>query len=397
MAYEQIYRLQAVNFEGENVIVHISDTTSGQVNPPTFHDMQLVALKRVAANDGEDKTGIRDMRISFSFKSTSIFNLNTFINGDDDRWMVEVFISNTSNIIFSGYLITDSTKEAFLPAGLHSPELTASFNLGILKEKPLRKTDDTVPRGKFKIIQFISWCLAGTGLDLTIKCAVNLFEEHYTGATQAIFDKIWLEAKTFEADINERESMYEVLRKIMISWGCFLTQHNGEWWIIRVDEMNDQPLTYYTFTSTGTFTGAATVDPVKDIGKNLSIKLINKNANVLPARRKKYAKQEFRFNNYLEVLCNMDFSRGSFNGIISVPPGYSAYNIECWQNARNYGGGLATRQAAAYIRRQFINGYETERVLIIPQTTIASHFVQAEDIDVNQGDKINFSVDRRLS
>jgi hypothetical protein len=49
------------------------------------------------------------------------------------------------------------------------------------------------------------------------------------------------------------------------------------------------------------------------------------------------------------------------------------------------------------MRKKLENGYETERVLILPASSYRPHYWQTETVPVNHLDKFNFSVDRRLT
>lgn len=395
MAYESIYRAEWKNFEGVMVILHISDTTTGQINPPTFHEMTALSCNKVVALDLEEKTGFKPTRINFSFLATDTIGLMTFVEGEDNRWLVEVFIGNTSNNIFTGFLVMDATQRRFMPDGTYGVEITATDCLGVLKETELSDFDGDIPRGRFRLIDYIAWCLSKTNLQLPIKAIYNLFEENYNGTSHDPFSTIYLEARTFEAGINKRESCYTVLQKILP--GCVITQENGAWWILRTDEINSSSYRYYTYTYTGTYTGAATLSRVKQIGINNTFKLINRDALVQPERKKKYVRQTYNFKYPQELICNVNFSRGTTLPL-SIPGG-AAYTIECWTPGRQG----ATPLVSPYIRRLFTNGYETERVVVLPQAAIGTgftqtqHYIESEPIEVSQGDKFIFSVDGRLT
>jgi hypothetical protein len=97
MSYVDVYRMWFTNDKGHDVIVHISDTTSG-TGTTTFHDMQdadgkelIMSAKLSTANDGEDKLSIiRSLRFSCEFLSTDTYNVDFFVEGEDNRWLVEV-------------------------------------------------------------------------------------------------------------------------------------------------------------------------------------------------------------------------------------------------------------------------------------------------------------------
>lgn len=404
MAYQTVYRMIFTNdHEGIDTIIHISDTTSG-TGTPVFTDLKdtdgewlTMSANLRTANDGEDKLAfLRSLRFNFSYQTTPTFHGEFFLEGEDNRWLVQVYLQNTSGApIFTGYLVPDGAKDVFLDERLYGVELTASDNLATLSDVPWRKPDTSVPKGMVTIIEAISWCLLNV-FAFPIKVVYSLREENLTGADDAFFRKIYYEAMAHETDIGDREDCLTVLSKLLTSLGCFITQYNSEWWIIRVDEQTGDDYTIYEFDSAGVYIGVSTGSYVKTIGSAETINLVNEDAAIFPERQIKFAKQTFRYDYWQEMLCNINYTRGSFNGVISVPAGYSAYNFECWTNQRNYHGTPALPQANGYIRRKYTNGYEEERVIVLPPTANGGHFFKSEQIKVNKLDKFTFSVDRRL-
>lgn len=391
MAYQVIYRLQLLNFEEQNVTIHISDTTSG-TGTPTYTELQPAEMETEVYSDNSSKYGIKGKRILFGFHPTTTENLNTFLAGDDNRWLVEKYVNGTK--VFIGWLVVDDLKEAFLDPEVIVVEMSASDNLALLKDIPLRKPDDSVPKGKFKIIEYISWCLSKTNLDLPINIIWSLFPEQLTDTTNHAFAFIYLEAMSFETEIGAREDCYTVLKKLIPH--CIISQENGEWWILRIDELNGDPLNVYHFDSDGTYTGTDTINPTKNIGFLDDINPINKDGEITPERKKKSTQVNVKYEFPREIICNIDFVRGDVILLIVITGGF-AYEIECWTKGRNYIGSATTATVTPYIRRLFTNGYETERVVVFPTSATRANFIKSERVIVNTGDKFVFSVDRRLS
>lgn len=403
MAYNIIYRLQFKNFEGNDVEINISDVDSGTGVSPTYIDLECVKAEIRSSNDDEDKfSPIRSKKFTCSFRSTSTYNVNTFLSASSVRFYTEVFINGTN--IFYGYLVNEGAKEAFLPSGLFTVELTASDNLSVLKGEPLRKLDDTVPLANthYLLIDLIVMCLYKTTLSLPIKAVISLREEHNTGVNDVCLKNIYSKGYTFESDVDEREDSYTVLSKILKGLGCFICQENGSWWILRVDEMRAAEYNIYTFSSTGTYLGIGTPTTyAKIIGKGETIKLINADAEVFPESGRKYVKSTFNLQYPLEIICNKDYTRGTVNGTITVPSGYVAYNpLECWVNGKNPHGSVINTAVdkVGYMRKKVTNGYEEERILVLPKLTSSGfvHYWMTETVSVNAKDKFRFSVDRRL-
>src|SRR5438552_4581666 len=118
MSYIDVYRMWFTNDNNDDVIIHISDTTSGE-GATTFHDMKddrgewlTMSANISSANDAENKNSIvRSIRFTCSFVSTASYNVDFFVEGEDNRWLVEVFVLSALNPpIFKGYLVPDGAK-----------------------------------------------------------------------------------------------------------------------------------------------------------------------------------------------------------------------------------------------------------------------------------------------
>jgi hypothetical protein len=409
MSYVDVHRMWFTNDEGNDVIIHFSDTTSG-TGASVFSDMKdadgswlTMSAKLATANDGEDKLStIRSLRFSCEFLSTDTYNVDFFVEGEDNRWLVEVYMGTTSNpAVFTGFLVPEGAKDIFLDHGLYGVELTASDYLQTTSEALLRKPDGSIPKGKFKLIEYLSWALSKTFLSLPIKVVYNLREENHTGADDHFFKMIYEEALSFETDINERGDCLTVIRKILL--GCFICQHNSQWWIVRVDEMTNASYRVASFNADGTYVSTTTQNFTKLIGLGETIQLINEDAAIFPERKVQFVKQNFRFETWQEIICNINYQRGTFNPTITATlpsgGGYEAYNpVDCWINGKNPHGSLYTApDVAGYMRKIIQNNYEIERILVLPQSSYRPHYWQTGTVEVNRLDKFNFSVDRKLS
>lgn len=417
--------------------LNVSDTESA-VGTPVFIPLVAQKCEIKVVNDSDDKFSIiKGKRIEFSFVSTSLYNISTFVSGSDRRYLCELFVDTT--LVFTGFLVTDAMQEAFLPRTTFVVELVASDNIGLLKDEPLTKPDGTNPRGYFRLIDFVSWCLQKTGLQLPINMAYNLKPESLVLADHA-FDKVYLWSKSIEQDINISEDCYTVLTKILK--GCFLTQEKGEWWIVRVDEMNGSDLRVYNYTYDGTLTGNSLITFSKNIGRTEVIKLIKKDAFVAPERPKKEVKTIFGFQFPLEIIDNIDFNRGTVANLLLVPdislyiksyanlgafpaqgefnttykandtslyykwsgasyvnitgaeiPQGFNYDIDDWVLEKS-GGGSPTITAQVVKIKQF--GDEKARYVELKAGT-GFHWIKSNRVPLGRYDKFVFSVDRRLT
>jgi hypothetical protein len=434
--YTLIYRMTFTTQEGQLVIIHVSDTTTATTSTPSFHDLSLVECEKKIVSDGDSRYGVKSTRLEFSFMSTSTVSLKTFATGDDGRWLVEMFFTDLTQLKFTGFLVMDDLREKYLLPGVFSCELTATDNLGLLRDTPLTKPDGTNPRGYFTWIEYISWALQKTGLQLPIRTIYNLFPEGYNPVSHQTFSVSYLHAKTFESDINISVDCHAAINKLIK--GCVLVQHDGAWWILRMDEMNGTSYIYASFSYDGVFIANGGATMLKNIGLAETIKITGDGADVLPERRKLFVQERFSFQFPREIIDNYDFSRGvtylspivvglglfikSYANLGAFPttgefditykandtglyykwaPGYvlkstvpfgKAYVFDDW-TLEKVGGGSPT--ISAYIAKIY-DPEEIQRYAVLSGGG-GSHRVKSNKAPLSRNDKINFSIDRRLN
>lgn len=210
------------------------------------------------------------------------------------------------------------------------------------------------------------------------------------------YDAVYLDAKTFEQEIGVSEDCYTVLEKIL-GEDCYITQWLGEWWIFRVDEMEDNPVYVATFDSTGAYVStAAGTQYDKSIGAVELFKFANADTLLRFVRPHGFVKETFDFATPLEVPCNVDFDRGT---IFSDTPTLKKYTPECWTLRRGYPNNPQATTITPYIQKNFnLDGYEIERFMVVPNAASPTflEYLESEPIPVNINDKINIGFDWRL-
>ncbi len=264
--YNKIYHLSVDNVEGYSVSAFIYDTKSGTgtASVTTLTGYGDTPIQRVIVDtDEEIYTPIRATQFELNFTSTLSENIATFL-GEDNQWLVDVFYNN--ELKFTGYLLTEEMLQDFQDEDINlQVSLVATDNIGLLKDIPLTKPNGDNPRGHFSLIQYVSWCLQKTELQLPIRVINSISEESQPGKT--FFRSIYLQSKTFEDEINISEGCYTVLEKIL-NKHSYLTQVNGEWWIVRPDEFERDTFRVHSFNYDGTFIDLQTINNTKVIGLN---------------------------------------------------------------------------------------------------------------------------------
>lgn len=407
--------LENPNVEEEVITIYIADKLSIKTG---FWETNYIDIEpagdpfHLSTIDNEESklSPIKATQATLRFLSTNQVNLNTFIDGTDDRWKVNIVAGNSD--IFSGFLVIDDMDEDFnfVP---NEVTLVAIDGLGTLKDVPLTKPDGSTPRwteeseGKYKIIEFIAWALQKTGLKLDIMLADNLFEESYPNLPA--FDNIYLDAKTFEGnEIGVCEDCYSVLEKILTD-GYFIKQWRNQWWILRQDEYETRTFSYFRFDYDGVYQnrlGGLELNRLIAQGEEYSlfnIEHVDDGTYVKGQRKYKEIKESFNYEYPLEIVDNINFARGKWLSPVIVPPKTvenvswdgQAFNLDDWTITNT----IKPTTAHADIRRYFYDDDEKERYMrVTPADSSATpwDYVKAHPIPVHQMDKVTLSVNFRL-
>jgi hypothetical protein len=420
MKYGIAYRIKVLNAERNadytlnnqvvTVMIYDRSLLIDDTDTPTITDLtgadKPISIKPV--DNSEDKfTIVKAMQATIAFKSEQLYNLSTFADAPiptggtdpgDPRW--EVKISIDDRVLFTGFLNIDDCSSPFMPY----PEtvvLTANDGLGTLKDKPLTDFTDATPRGYNKIIDYLAWALSKTGQSLNINCLFNIREASNKG--KHLFESCYLWAKTFEDEIGTCEDCYSVIEKILGETAS-ITQVNGEWWIIRIDDLGDENTRYITtFDSNGVYVNEWTSDHAKTIQRGTEIYFSQESTDVSLRRPHEFIKETYQFEFPREIVDNIDFSRDdetpyfteSFteDGVAKIR---KRYKITDWILLKEFAG-LSTSGATAYIERIFIGEYEKERYIGITPNTGGYYYIQSNPIQIHEQDKFTFSVDARYS
>jgi hypothetical protein len=326
--------------------------------------------------------------------------LNKLLRGtySDRRYHVEITIED--RLVFRGFLSLGEMEEPFMPEPVIT--FTATDQLGALKNKTLLDFNDSNPKNKHKVIAFLAWCLRLTGIEQNIHVVCNLRSE-FSGTLNStpadhIFNTEYLDAKTFESEINESEDAYTALQKILKHYAV-VGQRHGEWWIKAIDEFDQYGDHVAVFSSLGEFVEMqAETNYRKNIGIDESINWMNEAQAVAFSSPSKFAKHTLRYEFPKELPCNVNFERGDL--VETVSENDKHYELECWEPYRaNYPtSDLIAATTDAYIRRVFENGYEKERYVVIESSSSpSSNLIMSEPVYMNVRDKFTLSLSRRLS
>lgn len=385
----------------------LTSTTGG------VYDLEMAEppIKISIVDNDEDKfTPIRSKQAEIQIFSSNTIDISTFAEGGDNRYYVEIE-TFAEGIIFKGFLSINDLSQEFLPDP-NIITLIASDGLGFLKDEPLKNFDNEFPLDKYPIINFIAWALYGTRLSLDIKICMNIREttsvplvSDDSGAGH-MYSQIYLDAKTFEAEIGECEDCYSVLSKIL-GENSYLFQYKGDWCIVRVDEMETGHEYFFSrYDYAGTWIENTEETFIKNIGAAYPLSFMNDDAVVTLERPYKQIIERFNYNYPKEIICNIDFNRGSFfedlpdettaDGVVQT---VEKHTLDCWDIEMRAGLGNVwdnyenPSDGDLYVKKFYENDTEVARELVIRNGAGGRSYFKSQAVPVAINDKIELSVD----
>lgn len=368
-----------------------------------------VAILETVDQDDDKTKSVRGRRMSFGFNSTDDSPYSNATNfAEDDVPYQGRIIMDGGAIPFIGNLVQDDVTEAFQP--IPNPvRLPCGDGFGVLKGIELTESDGDVARGHYRLIDYIYLGLRHINFDeLPVFVAFNLYELDTDPVTSNAFNDQYLDALTFETDVNKRDDCYTVIEKILDALGCFITFNDSAYYIIRWDEWDDSTgsvttLRFAEFSMIDAdgplFVGYSTVDVDKTIVTTTDpdyegFYLSQDSAQKRFQRKYNAVRHTYKHQQPNEIPCNSAFLRGTLSVTQPVDPLKKNYDYECWTMTK--GVPPETNNGKSYIRVvENSVGYETDRFVLFevqPDFT-TSYQIESQPIFVNQFDKIKISVD----
>lgn len=214
------------------------------------------------------------------------------------------------------------------------------------------------------------------------------------------YDKIYMDALSFEKEIGISEDCNTILEKIL-GEDCFLTQWKAKWYIMRINEYDDNPIYEANFDVNGlfqSFNSATTY--AKSVGATETRRLANADALRRYDRPPAYIKEIFDLIYPQEIPCNVDYVRGDQTSDATVQrTGYTSYELDCWTPGRKWGSLLDVPTFTPAIMRAFTNfGDESQRFIMLSKpasSTGAFEYIRSEAIPISFGDEFTWRFEAR--
>lgn len=178
--YGVIYRMEFKNIEGFTIRTDIipTDIIIGDGDTPVIIPLTAGAdpvIISTSNNDRDKYTPIRSKSAEIQFVTNTPLGLNaaTFSEGADNLWKVQIYLQDTPQLIFDGFLMLADNQQPFQPDPQYVT-LTATDHLAALKEIEWSDNDGNLPAGKYRLADIITQCLNKTGMDKSLFVVNNL-------------------------------------------------------------------------------------------------------------------------------------------------------------------------------------------------------------------------------
>lgn len=251
--------------------------------------------------------------------------------------------------------------------------------------------------GYVPIMTFIKLCLRSTyvqnmGLNVYNHITPSDGEIFVDTFQTRIFEDVTLLANTFLKN-NNYLSCYEVLEIIMKRFNMSCFQSLGSWWIVRYPdlfldyELGETVIDYYNYNSDFEYVDLLQINKSFIINSDDKVETGLLKSIIRPYRR---TLETFNYVQPEDLLCNSQFTDLGPLRQITTGGGFTnyEYDLPCWYNY-DVSGPYPDR----FIRVVFdADNREVERYAVVTGNTFdSSRSVQSENIELNEGDVINYT------
>lgn len=190
----------------------------------------------------------------------------TFIDlYSEEEKQFKVILTHLGQTRFIGFLKPDGIFEDWV-SDKWKLDISVIDGLSTLKNLYFSNENGTSVLSKMSILDVINICLNKTGLILPLNICVKVFYDNFDGFHD-ILENVKINTERF---LNDGEPMdcEGVLSSIMNIFNATLIMHNGEWFITRNIDLQEE--TIYSHYENGVFINNITYEPIKLIGSQIN-------------------------------------------------------------------------------------------------------------------------------
>lgn len=316
---------------------------------------------------------------------------------DDDAGITVYFDFGAYGNYWVGWVLQDNFQEVWQDT-YHVLTIKASDGIGKLADVPFTDNSGNELIGTYTPYQFIQYAMYKTPQTfINSRIINNLFNSSMTsGATYMPLDQCYLDAKTFQKQVEEYDDSLTVLNKINTAFNQTVFFYKNRWHILRLEELYGSTLVNLVgFTNSLAGRTSFTKRFDADVSKTSSIKQISAEMLRYIVRKTKKDTITFNYNEFDEVLCNESFSRGV---LTSSTSGLKQYSLLQW--LREIGTiGSPTNQTSGFGRNEEFdsNGQLTDNYAYCDYSSSSNAWLRSCAVNVLSNEILNVQFDHKYN
>jgi hypothetical protein len=184
----------------------------------------------------------------------NLANIPDFVTVNDRKYFAKLYLG--TDLEWTGFTLSDNIEISY-STGRKRLSFTCIDGLGMLRNIPLNISSvGNRTNTPLSLLTYILTCLNSlnfpTNPNLMTSCSYYAtgMADRSTGNENEPFSQTYLPLRTFKNDDYTYEPSYDVLEKILKSFGCRLFQAGGKWWIVAINEFANTTnyFTQYSYT-----------------------------------------------------------------------------------------------------------------------------------------------------
>ena len=330
-------------------------------------------------------------------------SIDNFLKDKDNDIEVIFSYNNVNSAYWYGWLLQDDFQEVWEDTN-HVLILRAVDGLGYGKDFPVSNGGSEIT-AKTTPLQFMEYCTSNAVQSWSTHYIFNnLFHDSMTdSATYTGLNQCTIDPKTFQIQSTEYESSYTVLEKINRAFNQTIFMYNGNWWVMRFEELYIPPSD--NLRGYRSIVGSKTAINARydiEVGNTNEVKLVSPSAIRFINRRTKENSVQYGYEPISELITNGTFSRGS---LLTTTATLKQFNVNSWDYkatngiAPDYYFGFTPLSGSVTRNEEYTNttfGYMEDNYVRFPSTLPLSSeetFLRSQAITVFSGEKINIQYD----
>lgn len=235
MAYGVVYDLEFYDDNADLVVIYVmQDGYAGATTVINGGDEPCII--RMLGEGDEKYAHIRATEAIMQFVSTSSLQYLSLFLASNKTYLVKILVNG--DVKWYGWVNPEYYSEPFVYPP-YITQVTATDGLALLKNVRYPVSDYATKR--YTLIDYIATCLRQIGFPDTmqIKVAVNLGANVTSGYEDArVMEKLLIDYRTFRSK-DIMAYCYDVLVEILSTLNARLVQWENAWWVLKVDQQND--------------------------------------------------------------------------------------------------------------------------------------------------------------